>query len=126
MPEIARKIGKIMAEFRGTANEFKQTWQNEVDFEEEAKALDLNSLESEVVERKPARLPTRTAEAASEADVSAPMIKEMDPADFEARKANASSSKKELGENKKAIAANDPDSDSENRNDVSNGKETWL
>ncbi len=37
LPEIAKKAGKIMSEFRGTANEFKQTWQQEVDFEEEKK-----------------------------------------------------------------------------------------
>ena len=46
-PNIAKKIGKIMAEFRGTANEFKETWQREVNFDEEAKAFDLNSLEAE-------------------------------------------------------------------------------
>lgn len=39
LPEIARKMGKIMAEFRNTTNEFKQTWEREVNFEEEAKAL---------------------------------------------------------------------------------------
>ncbi len=49
LPEYARKIGKIMAEFRGTANEFKETWQREVSFEEEAKAFDLGSLDSEPV-----------------------------------------------------------------------------
>lgn len=47
LPEIAKKAGKIMSEFRGTANEFKQTWQQEVDFEEEKKALDLNTIEAE-------------------------------------------------------------------------------
>lgn len=47
LPEIAKKAGKIMSEFRGTANEFKQTWQQEVDFEDEKKALDLNAIEDE-------------------------------------------------------------------------------
>jgi len=51
LPEIARKAGKIMSEFRGTANEFKQTWQQEVDFEEEKKAFDLNAIEAEPVVR---------------------------------------------------------------------------
>ncbi len=51
LPEIAKKAGKIMSEFRGTANEFKQTWQQEVDFEEEKKALDLNAIEAESVVR---------------------------------------------------------------------------
>lgn len=47
LPEIAKKAGKIMAEFRGTASEFKETWQREVDFEEEKKALDLDTIEAE-------------------------------------------------------------------------------
>lgn len=51
LPEIAKKAGKIMSEFRGTANEFKQTWQQEVDFEEEKKAFDLNDIEAEPVVR---------------------------------------------------------------------------
>lgn len=49
LPEMAKKIGKITAEFRGTANEFKETWQREVNFEEEAKAFDLGDLDSEPV-----------------------------------------------------------------------------
>ena len=52
LPEYARKIGKMMAEFRGTAEEFKTTWEREIDFEEEANALSLNSLESEDSETK--------------------------------------------------------------------------
>lgn len=39
LPEIARKLGKIMADFRNTTAEFKETWEREVNFEEEAKAL---------------------------------------------------------------------------------------
>jgi Tat protein translocase TatB subunit len=39
LPQIARTIGKTMAEFRNTTNEFKSTWQREVDFEEEVSAL---------------------------------------------------------------------------------------
>lgn len=49
LPEIARKAGKIMAEFRHAANEFRETWEREVNFEEEAKILreELNALRSE-------------------------------------------------------------------------------
>lgn len=46
LPQIAKTIGKMMAEFRNTTNEFKETWQREVDFAEEAEALrtgDLNA-----------------------------------------------------------------------------------
>ena len=39
MPEYARKIGKLMADFRSTTNEFKETWEREVNFDEEAKAF---------------------------------------------------------------------------------------
>lgn len=52
LPEIARKIGKIMTEFRSTTHEFKTTWEREVNLEEEAKALDLNLIESEEEERE--------------------------------------------------------------------------
>lgn len=75
LPEIARKAGKMMNEFRGTANEFKQTWQREVDFEEEAKAFDLNELESDVVARETPK--------ASDSLPAAPAIKQIDPATIE-------------------------------------------
>lgn len=75
LPEMARKLGKMMAEFRGTANEFKETWQREINIEEESKALDVNALEIETVSRsghdEPAQTPNK------------PMIKEVDPARFE-------------------------------------------
>jgi sec-independent protein translocase protein TatB len=48
MPEMAKKIGKFMAEFRGTANEFKETWRREVDLENAAKEFDLNNIEAQV------------------------------------------------------------------------------
>ncbi len=82
LPEIARKAGKMMAEFRGTAAEFKETWQKELDFEEESralreglnfedekKALSLENLDEESRERH--------------ADPPAPSIGEADPSRFE-------------------------------------------
>lgn len=42
LPEYARKIGKMMHEFRNTTNEFRETWEREVNFEEEANALKLD------------------------------------------------------------------------------------
>lgn len=39
LPQIARTIGKTMADFRNTTNEFKSTWEREVNFQEEAEAL---------------------------------------------------------------------------------------
>ncbi len=51
LPTLAKKAGKIMAEFRGTANEFKETWEKEVNFEEETKAFSLSNIDDEVVSR---------------------------------------------------------------------------
>ena len=78
LPEIARKIGKITSEFRGTANEFKQTWQREVDFEEESKLLNLNEIEAEAaVPRNASTSPVPSG------DRQQPAVKEIDPAEFE-------------------------------------------
>jgi sec-independent protein translocase protein TatB len=77
LPEMARKIGKIMAEFRSTTNEFKETWQREVNFEEEAKALDPNRIESEAVAREV--LPATDVAAKRPVE---PAIKEVDASRF--------------------------------------------
>lgn len=34
LPQIARTIGKTMADFRKTTNDFKSTWEKEVNFDE--------------------------------------------------------------------------------------------
>lgn len=77
LPGMARMIGKMMAEFRGTASEFRETWKREVNFEEEARAFDLNALESEPV----ARVDSIPTEEPTESPA-APAIKEIDPASF--------------------------------------------
>mgnify|MGYP006172626077 CR=1 FL=1 len=50
LPEYARKIGKVMSDLRNTTSEFRSTWEREVNFEEEAKALQLESIEREADE----------------------------------------------------------------------------
>lgn len=37
LPQFARTIGKTMSDFRRTTNEFKSTWEKEVNFEKEKK-----------------------------------------------------------------------------------------
>jgi sec-independent protein translocase protein TatB len=49
MPDIARKIGRVMADFRTTTNEFKATWEREVNFEDEERALRTLDLEDRPV-----------------------------------------------------------------------------
>ncbi len=50
LPSIARTIGKTMADLRNTTNEFKSTWEREVDFEDETKAF--TNLDDEPVPRE--------------------------------------------------------------------------
>lgn len=46
LPEVARKIGRTMADFRQTTSEFKRTWAQEANFNDEIKdsGAKLNSL----------------------------------------------------------------------------------
>lgn len=76
LPEMARKAGKIMSEFRGTASEFKETWRREVNFEEEAKLLNIKDLDAEPSQAPAAPEPTQIGALA------APAIKEIDPSEF--------------------------------------------
>ncbi len=84
LPEIARKAGKIMAEFRGTAAEFKETWQREVNFEEESKALrdinfddEVNALRLDNIEEPDREEKPLTPE------IEAPLIRDADLSKFE-------------------------------------------
>lgn len=48
LPELARMLGKARNEFKRTTDEFKQTWEREVDFDIEGKQIgDLSALTSE-------------------------------------------------------------------------------
>ena len=39
LPQMAKTMGKMMAEFRTATNEFKTTWQKEASFEEESSQI---------------------------------------------------------------------------------------
>ena len=78
LPQIAKTIGKTMADFRNTTNEFKATWQREVDFEEEARAL--RSFDSD--EPEPTPIPRSAPESQSENTIAPPEIKQVDAAVF--------------------------------------------
>jgi Tat protein translocase TatB subunit len=83
LPQIARTIGKMMAEFRSTTNEFKATWEREVNFEEEEKALKLGELEEKPVARVNSILDREEPEA--------PEIREADPETLEMLRSKAES-----------------------------------
>lgn len=73
LPEYARKIGKVMSDLRNTTNEFRTTWEREVNFEEESKALNLETIEREARDRPddrvPESLPAPTVREVSEDEI---------------------------------------------------------
>jgi Tat protein translocase TatB subunit len=77
LPQMAKTIGKAMADFRNTTNEFKSTWEREVNFEEEEKALRTGHIASTPVART---TPVREDEGQS---ASLPEIKQIDKAAFD-------------------------------------------
>lgn len=105
LPELAKKAGKIMAEFRGTASEFKQTWEKEVNFEEEAKALSLDSLDEGPV----ARDETSATPETTTIVMDAPAITAADPDSFKHLVAGAVDTDSETETNEPA-----PESDKKN------------
>ena len=80
LPEYARKIGKVMSDLRNTTSEFRSTWEREVNFEEESKALQLESIEREAREE--------TASRSNEA-VPAPAIRSVSEDELTLAKAKA-------------------------------------
>jgi Tat protein translocase TatB subunit len=113
LPELARKAGKMMSEFRGTANEFKETWQREVNFEEEAKALDINALETESVSR------VNSTPASKETPIE-PSIREVDPAKFE------DLVQADLFPAQPNGSAQSPVAEPTTTSDINNDKKNWL
>ncbi len=111
LPQIARTIGKTMADLRNTTNEFKQTWQREVDFEEEAQALKgVLDDEPEPVARENSILPE-----ASDLSPEAPAIREVDPELF-----------KERPENGADADDSEDEASAERKIDDLSDKRTWL
>lgn len=78
LPELAKKAGKIMAEFRGTANEFKDTWEREANFEEEKKMLSLDDLDDDTVPRDSPAIDAVVTDSPPES----PAIRAADPEEF--------------------------------------------
>ena len=98
MPEIARKIGKVMADLRGTANEFKQTWEREVDFEEETKALKIeNLLADDEVKPVPRENSILADNEPTPPPIEVPAIKAMNKEEFDAMAAGATETKQTNG-----------------------------
>lgn len=114
LPEIARKIGKMMAEFRSTASEFRETWEREVDFEEEQKALRLDLIEEET-SAKPEPV-ARENTISQPANAAPPEIRQIDKEQFEALKNAANGEIAEVPETATPAPLEEPDLLSDKRN----------
>ena len=77
LPQIAKTIGKVMADFRNTTNDFKSTWEKEVNFEEEEKLLRMGDIAEKPVAR------VTTLGDSENAVLAAPAIKAMDKESFD-------------------------------------------
>ncbi|MEQ1763782.1 MAG: Sec-independent protein translocase protein TatB [Pyrinomonadaceae bacterium] len=123
LPEIARKVGKVMADLRGTANEFKQTWEKEVDFEEETKAFKIDNLLDEADDEKPVPrdnsiLPKNEDESTP---IEVPAIKTMNKEEFDAMASAAAAEP----ENTNGHHEIEPETDQEEP-DLLSDKRNWL
>lgn len=114
LPEIARKIGKVIADLRGTANEFKSTWEKEVDFEEETKALRLDLLEDEA-EKPIAR--ENSISNTEPAGVELPAVRQIDKESFDAMTADGNSASE---------SANGNRDEPQEEPDLLSDKRNWL
>ena len=103
MPEMARKIGKVLSDLRNTTSEFKETWQREVNFEEEKKALDFSNIDAEPVARIEPAIDIEPTEQPAE-----PEIREIDAASFD------------------LPAKEEPEPEKTHQPDNQNDKKNWL
>jgi len=118
LPEMARKMGKMMADFRATTNEFKSTWEREVNFEDEAKAIRTGELsDSPIVARENSIL------GSAGSNVATPEIRSIDREAFEKLAPVATEESRESPENE--IPA-DADQNIEPKTDSLSDKRTWL
>lgn len=124
LPELARKIGKIMADLRNTSSEFRQTWEKEVDFEAEAKSLQIDSIESEVETAK--TVSRELPPTGLEQNIAEPTIRDIDPEEFNARLRPADESAVDVATHDEPAPQNELSEGNEGSYENLSDKRTWL
>jgi sec-independent protein translocase protein TatB len=115
MPEMARKLGKIMADFKNTTSEFKATWEREVNFEQETKVLRDTFEEASSEASKPVPRENTIHSPEVEAVIAAPEIRSVEPGLFDhLENGNAETERKPDQQTAQSLTS-----------DV-NAKENWL
>ncbi len=115
LPEMMNKFGKIMAEFKRSTNEFKQSWEKEVNFENIEKE---ETEKRELLENKKENSIGRES-FPLENEIIVPEIKEIKGDDFERVFSKENGAKIEDSDEKKEVFVN------ETPNDIAN-KRDWL
>jgi Tat protein translocase TatB subunit len=87
LPDLAKKAGKIMAEFRKVTNDFKDTWEREASIDDETKEILKNPFEYE--DKLVNENISQNALPSAENSIQPPQIKEVSEADFVALKEKA-------------------------------------
>ncbi len=82
LPELARTIAKTMGEFRRSTDEFKRTWEKEVDFEGDKNSADVGSIGYLGLPIENKNTVERTS-VSSNNEIIAPEIKEINKEEFE-------------------------------------------
>ena len=82
LPELARTIAKTMGEFRRSTDEFKRTWEKEVDFEGDKNNADVGSIGYLGLPIKNENTIERNS-VSSNNEIIAPEIKEINKEEFE-------------------------------------------
>lgn len=77
LPQMAKTIGKTMADFRKTTNEFKSTWEKEAEFYKEENIIETKVIKSsETIGEGEIKVTQTTVE--EKIQISSPEIKELD------------------------------------------------
>lgn len=131
LPEMARKLGKIMADLKKTSGEFRETWEREVDFEDETKALKLDSISIAAIENELESEKTIAREGRKSADdarVGLPEIKAIEPSEFESRRQQLGEigSSASDGSDTDTFETNADQKDGSDEADSLSDKRTWL
>lgn len=125
LPEYARKIGKIMADLKKTSNEFRQTWEHEVDFEEEEKALRLDAIEAEAETEK--TIARKKDSELRDDQLASPEVREIDKEAFERISAKAANNAAEgTDEQPEATEKDLNGSEPADEPDLLSDKRNWL
>ncbi len=115
LPEMMRSFGRAMAEFRRSTNEFKQSWEKEVDIE----ALEKEVENERALKSESGKTVGRTNEALEGELVGLPEIKEIKGEDFD--RLNLKSGGKDLS----AEQITEPELELKEENEIG-AKQDWL